>query len=34
MACGAYACVGLNKLDDFAPEFARWGMVTDVVEEV
>jgi saccharopine dehydrogenase-like NADP-dependent oxidoreductase len=33
MACGAHACVGLNKLADFAPEFARWGMVTDVVEE-
>lgn len=33
MACGAYACVGLNKLADFAPEFARWCMVTDVVEE-
>ena len=33
MACGAYACVGLNTLADFAPEFAKWGMVTDVVEE-
>nr|WP_315489090.1 saccharopine dehydrogenase NADP-binding domain-containing protein [uncultured Rhodoferax sp.] len=33
MACGAFACVGLNKLVDFAPEFAKWGMVTDVVEE-
>ncbi|OGA81585.1 MAG: saccharopine dehydrogenase [Burkholderiales bacterium RIFCSPHIGHO2_01_FULL_63_240] len=33
MGCGAYACVGLNKLADFGPEFARWGMVTDVVEE-
>lgn len=33
MASGAYACVGLNKLADFAPEFAKWGMVTDVVEE-
>lgn len=33
MACGAHACVGLNKLADFEPEFAKWGMVTDVVEE-
>lgn len=33
MTCGAYACVGLHALADFAPEFARWGMVTDVVEE-
>jgi hypothetical protein len=33
MACGAYACVGLNKLADFAPEFAKWGMATDVVEK-
>ena len=33
MASGAYACVGLNTLADFAPEFAKWGMVTDVVEE-
>ena len=33
MACGAFACVGLNTLADFAPEFAKWGMVTDVVDE-
>lgn len=33
MACGAYACVGFNKLADFAPEFAKWGMATDVVEK-
>lgn len=32
VACGAYACVGFNKLADFAPEFAKWGMVTDIVE--
>ena len=30
---GASACMGLLTLADFAPEFARWGMVTDVVEE-
>ncbi|OYQ40825.1 saccharopine dehydrogenase [Rhodoferax sp. TH121] len=30
---GARACVGLHALEDFAPEFAKWGMVTDVVEE-
>lgn len=33
MACGAYPCVGLHALADFAPEFSKWGMVTDVVEE-
>lgn len=30
---GARACVGLLPLDAFEPEFARWGMVTDLVEE-
>ncbi len=30
---GAYPCLSLHALADFAPEFARWGMVTDVVEE-
>lgn len=30
---GARACMGLLTLADFAPEFARWGMATDVVEE-
>jgi hypothetical protein len=30
---GAMACTGLLTLDDFAPEFARWGMVTDTVDE-
>lgn len=30
---GAGPCAGLLSLDDFAPEFARWGMQTDVVEE-
>jgi saccharopine dehydrogenase-like NADP-dependent oxidoreductase len=33
LASGAFACVGLNALADFAPEFAKWGMVTDVVDE-
>jgi saccharopine dehydrogenase-like NADP-dependent oxidoreductase len=33
MANGAYPCVGLHALADFAPEFAKWGMMTDVVEE-
>lgn len=33
MESGARACVGLHKLEDFTPEFAKWGMVTDVVEE-
>lgn len=30
---GAMACVGLHRLDDFTAEFARWGMLTDIVEE-
>lgn len=30
---GATACMGLLTLAEFAPEFARWGMVTDIVEE-
>jgi hypothetical protein len=30
---GAHACAGLLTLADFEPEFARWGMVTDVVDE-
>jgi saccharopine dehydrogenase-like NADP-dependent oxidoreductase len=30
---GAQACVGLLALPEFEPEFARWGMVTDVVDE-
>ncbi len=33
MANGAYPCMGLHRLADFAPEFAKWGMLTDVVEE-
>ncbi|OGB30004.1 MAG: saccharopine dehydrogenase [Burkholderiales bacterium RIFCSPLOWO2_12_FULL_61_40] len=30
---GASACMGLLTLADFEPEFARWGMVTDVVND-
>jgi hypothetical protein len=30
---GAHACAGLLTLPEFEPEFARWGMVTDVVDE-
>lgn len=30
---GAQACMGLLALQEFEPEFARWGMVTDVVDE-
>lgn len=29
---GARPCMGLLGLDDFASEFARWGMVTDIVD--
>jgi hypothetical protein len=31
---GARACMGLLSLSDFEPEFSRWGMVTDQVDEV
>lgn len=30
---GARPCMGLLALPDFAPEFARWGMHTDVIDE-
>ncbi|NRF72133.1 saccharopine dehydrogenase NADP-binding domain-containing protein [Aquincola sp. S2] len=30
---GAMPCAGLLTLDDFAPEFARWGMLVDVLDE-
>jgi saccharopine dehydrogenase-like NADP-dependent oxidoreductase len=30
---GASACTGQLALSDFEPEFARWGMRTDIVEE-
>jgi hypothetical protein len=31
---GAFACMNWLRLADFEPEFTRWGMVTDIVEEV
>jgi hypothetical protein len=30
---GAFACMNHLRLVDFEPEFARWGMVTDIIEE-
>jgi NAD(P)-dependent dehydrogenase (short-subunit alcohol dehydrogenase family) len=33
LPAGAQACMGLLKLEDFAPEFARWGMITETLEE-
>jgi hypothetical protein len=33
-APGAHAATGLLPLADFAPEFERWGMVTDIEDEV
>ena len=30
---GAQACVSALTLHDFEPEFARWGMLTDVIDE-
>jgi saccharopine dehydrogenase-like NADP-dependent oxidoreductase len=33
LAVGAHACAGLVTLPEFEPEFARWGMVTDVIDE-
>ncbi|MCD9007047.1 saccharopine dehydrogenase NADP-binding domain-containing protein [Luteimonas sp. XNQY3] len=33
IAAGAHTAAGLLPLDAFAPEFARWGMVTDVDDE-
>jgi saccharopine dehydrogenase-like NADP-dependent oxidoreductase len=30
---GAHACAGLLALSAFEPEFARWGMVTDAIDE-
>ena len=29
LAIGAMPCMGLLSLDDFAPEFAKWGMTTE-----
>jgi hypothetical protein len=33
LPAGAGPCMGLLALEDFAPEFARWGMRADLVEE-
>ncbi len=33
LPAGAQACMGLLSLSEFVPEFQRWGMVTDVVDE-
>lgn len=33
MPSGAWTSTGLLPLNAFAPEFAKWGMQTDVVEE-
>lgn len=30
---GAHPCMGWLGLDDFAPEFARWGMLTEMMAE-
>jgi hypothetical protein len=30
---GAMPCMGLLLLDEFAPEFARWGMTTETLTE-
>ena len=30
---GAHTSTSLLPLSAFAPEFAKWGMVTDIVEE-
>ena len=33
LPAGAYACMSLLPLAEFEPEFSRWGMVTDSVDE-
>ena len=33
LSAGAYACMGLLPLAEFEPEFARWGMSTDLIDE-
>jgi Saccharopine dehydrogenase NADP binding domain len=30
---GAFTCTGKLELAEFAPEFARWGMLTDILEQ-
>jgi saccharopine dehydrogenase-like NADP-dependent oxidoreductase len=31
---GAYPCMGLIALSEFKPEFAKWGMVVDLIETI
>lgn len=31
MEPGAHACIGMLRLQEFEPEFAKWGMITDIV---
>lgn len=33
LPAGARPCMGMLRLDAFAPEFARWGMVTELLQE-
>lgn len=33
MAPGAFTAAGLLSLDEFEPEFGKWGMITDLVDE-
>ena len=33
LPAGAFACMSMLQLEEFEPEFARWGMVTDTVDE-
>lgn len=33
LSAGAFTAAGLLTLDDFTPEFARWGMATDTLDE-
>lgn len=34
MPTGAFACMNRLRLADFEPEFARWGMATETIDEV
>ncbi len=33
LSTGAFACLSMLELKEFESEFAKWGMVTDIVEE-
>jgi hypothetical protein len=33
LPAGARPCLSLLRLNEFEPEFARWGMTTEVLEE-